>query len=1262
LYVFPPFKINIGSDWLHKSNRVKSTHSFIKIIPLLGFIISSCRNDSGDIPLSVESEFSQPISRAVKFSEPFKIPWSDSLTDVKPLIKKLDLSNPASRIFDSAAFIPFSKKPKTVPFDWSLLSDSVWDYDKLSSKPLLYETSILEPPKLVKAGNISLKAGSSLSFEFGGFQDLTGTTVECLFQDRTGFIWMATEHWIIRYDGETMMLVWHIPLYTEVTSFLQDKEGNIWLGTGIGEGNGVFVIDEKAGIIKHLKLELGVASKIIDMKEDSRKRIWLVNENPNAPINIIDVDMKTIKYFGRKNGLSDNSVTGLSLDGKNNMWLCTKGSGINIIDLNKGKIIYLNKQHGLYTDSLSLVTMDSLKRMWVASRYGELHEIDVKKGLITYFNKDQGLDKHFVNNILIDKKGNILLGTQGNGRVVQANGIIVIDPRHEAYRIINTTNGLDGNFMLAMLEDKLGQIWAGVSESGLNILNRNGLDLKHFGENEITSLAEDSVGQIWIGSLDTKSSVKILNLSTGLIKPLKLSTGPYHDSVQDILIQQGRIIISTVNGIDIIEDGSNQTNHFGKAQGLSSDDGIGFMEDTQGNIWIDAESKNGIGINILNPQKKTIRRIIASREFDLLSITDVKQDQQGQVWIGTFSRGIYLLDLEKNSVRFLKNELLQGNGYKIFKPDNQGNMWIGNGNGVFMINSKRDSLTSFSTREGLMNNEIYAINENNGRIYVATFTGLSILSPPQFSAEKKWRVESLGKRQGIYKPNETLISTVVTKKGQYLWGTKGITISDNFVADSSGAYICITGIDIFNQPQYFTDNPWLQLRENDSLWNYKKDSFFIKGQLPANLLFPEQAKMKWDSVDHTYNMPVNLRLPYDQNALQFHFNQINLGRQDTTWYRYNLQGEDTKWSEKTYNSISKNYINLRPGNYIFRVSGLYHGSWIKPTAFSFTILPPWWQTGWAYTLDVLIVLGIAWSYAKYRSRHLKKENLILEDRIAQRTVQLSQSLENLKMTQKQLIQSEKMASLGELTAGIAHEIQNPLNFVNNFSEVNLEMTGELRDKIVNLDLSNKEKSDIQELMTNIEQNEKKINHHGKRADAIVKGMLQHSRSSHGIKEATDFNALADEYLRLSYHGLRAKDKSSNARLETNFDPSVGIINIIPQDMGRVLLNLYNNALYSIGEKKKVQTSEFEPAITVTTKKLNGKVELRVKDNGIGVPQKVLDKIFQPFFTTKPPGDGTGLGLSLSYDIIKAHQGDIQVETKEGDGAEFIITIPVNYVV
>jgi len=297
---------------------------------------------------------------------------------------------------------------------------------------------------------------------------------------------------------------------------------------------------------------------------------------------------------------------------------------------------------------------------------------------------------------------------------------------------------------------------------------------------------------------------------------------------------------------------------------------------------------------------------------------------------------------------------------------------------------------------------------------------------------------------------------------------------------------------------------------------------------------------------------------------------------------------------------------------------------------------------------------------QYRSRSLKEKNIQLEEKVLHRTKELKHSLEELKETQTQLIQREKMASLGELTAGIAHEIQNPLNFVNNFSELNKELIDEMEQEIENGNLT-----DLKSIAHNIRENQLKINQHGKRADAIVKGMLQHSRASTGIKEPTDINALADEYLRLSYHGLRAKDKSFNADFETRFDPALREINIIPQDIGRVLLNIYNNAFYAVHEKQKQLGGSFKPKVSVTTQFIpasNGsipQVEIRIRDNGMGVPKKVIDKIFQPFFTTKPTGEGTGLGLSLSYDIItKAHGGVLKVDTKEGEFTEFFIELPI----
>ena len=296
---------------------------------------------------------------------------------------------------------------------------------------------------------------------------------------------------------------------------------------------------------------------------------------------------------------------------------------------------------------------------------------------------------------------------------------------------------------------------------------------------------------------------------------------------------------------------------------------------------------------------------------------------------------------------------------------------------------------------------------------------------------------------------------------------------------------------------------------------------------------------------------------------------------------------------------------------------------------------------------VVIILLVVW-------RNNKKQqtaNKLLESQ----KKQVQQTLLELKQTQTQLIQSEKMASLGELTAGIAHEIQNPLNFVNNFSEVNTEMLDELDEEL--------NKGDVAEakvIAADIRQNEEKINHHGKRADAIVKGMLEHSRTNTGEKQLTDMNVLCDEFLKLSYHGLRARDKSFNAEMITYFDPSLPKANVSQQDMGRVMLNLFNNAFYAVNQKLKTAAPGYKPEVTVTTATEKGQVVVEVKDNGIGIPDAIKEKIMQPFFTTKPTGGGTGLGLSLTYDmVVKGHGGKIAVASKEGEGSEFTISLPIN---
>ena len=360
---------------------------------------------------------------------------------------------------------------------------------------------------------------------------------------------------------------------------------------------------------------------------------------------------------------------------------------------------------------------------------------------------------------------------------------------------------------------------------------------------------------------------------------------------------------------------------------------------------------------------------------------------------------------------------------------------------------------------------------------------------------------------------------------------------------------------------------------------------------------------------------------------------------------------------------SFSFSGILPFNY-FTINAVFVGACIESILLAFALA----NRINIYRAESTQAQALALQRLEENETLIKEQNRSLEEKVAARTTELEQSLAILKATQTQLIQSEKLAGLGELTAGIAHEIQNPLNFVTNFSELSVDLVKDLKEE---LNKSEKDAAYIDELFDDLSKNQEKINHHGKRASSIVKGMLEHSRTSTGVKELTDINKLVDESLRLSYHGLRAKDKSFNAAIDTAFQDALPQIAVIPQDLGRVLLNLINNAFYAVNEESKKSKERrslpnaldtegvYEPTLFVSTQQIDNQIIIKIKDNGTGMPESVKAKIFQPFFTTKPTGEGTGLGLSLSYDIVtKGHGGALEVETTEGVGTVFIIRLPL----
>ncbi len=616
------------------------------------------------------------------------------------------------------------------------------------------------------------------------------------------------------------------------------------------------------------------------------------------------------------------------------------------------------------------------------------------------------------------------------------------------------------------------------------------------------------------------------------------------------------------------------------------------------------------------------------------------------VWLGTTMSSFFKYDLTSGNFKQYNldtnNKFSPNNTIACMMEDMEGVVWIATLGGLLRFDPSTDKVEKIDQREGLPSNQVNSIIEDiEGNLWVNTSGGMAKLNIN--SPRDEWNFIGFDAKDGLQGSNSSSASWT---------GGDGIIV----VGGSDGITSFYPGKINEVKPDIVLND----IKVSDV--SLKSDSAVVK--LEKSIMETEE-----------------LRLSYFENNLSFEFASIHFSRPEKNKLLYKLDGFNNHWIVADRNFAT--FTNLAPGEYNFSVKGSSGDGIWNDTGKSILIIisPPWWKTTWVYVsygiLFLLIVFGID---RVQRRRILEKQRALAKDKelaqakeIEKAYLELGKAHETLKSTQTQLIQSEKMASLGELTAGIAHEIQNPLNFVNNFADVNTELIAEMRQEI---NQGNYEAAKA--IANDIKDNEQKISHHGKRADTIVKGMLMHSRISSGLKEPTDINGLADEYLRLAYHGLRAKDKSFNASMKTDFDGSIGKINIIPQDIGRVILNLITNAFYAVHEKKKQLAEDlsafsnltgqdnYEPTVTVSTKRTlslkgesQGEVVITVKDNGNGIPQKVLDKIFQPFFTTKPSGQGTGLGLSLSYDIVKAHAGELKVETKEGEGTAFIIVLPTS---
>jgi signal transduction histidine kinase/ligand-binding sensor domain-containing protein len=834
----------------------------------------------------------------------------------------------------------------------------------------------------------------------------------------------------------------------------------------------------------------------------------------------------------------------------------------------------------------------------------------------------------------------------------------------------------------------LGAIWIGTYESGINRYDTVTKKITHFEssngypDKNCWAAFESRDGVLWLSSTDPVGFLYRMVLDKNKIKhipTLKFIHCITEDKqgylwgagFQTGLLQfdKNRNLLhvfkeETADSIDLIKNGATSI--------LQENDTL-WLCNSKGVILMDKKSQHFKWLRYKRPGDLVENKFTGINTFQIIN------DKNLYKWIWT-NRGLYQYNSQNHT--FIVHHLLVDEFEEPTNPllqDGLGNIWAASLDGIEIFNSVSGHIKSLM--KGIKVNCLY--RDEEGFIWAGSLDrGLFRYNKGTDSMEVFSDFQSV--------PGGEKIVNIAVDDWKNLWVITNSAIV-KYVADRSRFFvysksygirsnelwvggICKTRageILVGNARGFYVISPG-EMNEVSSPLQLNITGFYVNNK-PA---FSTNDRILTGPVEQT----TSLHLPYNKNDFSFSFAAIDYRAPETNRYYTRLENFDSVWRDAGGDKTA-NYINIPPGRYIFKVKAINIDNITSEKDVDITISPPWYKTWWAYLIYVLLIITLVVVIHRYQQqRTIRREREKAQVKELAQAREIERAYTELKSTQAQLIQSEKMASLGEMTAGIAHEIQNPLNFVNNFSELNKELA---EDLIAELGSDNYRSGDVQspsEIAEDIKKNEVKINYHGRRADAIVKSMLQHSQGSFGTKEPTDINELADKYLRLAYHSIGTKDSIPvPVGIKTDFDDSVKKINIVPQEIGKVLLNLYNNALYEVrecavirlrrmeaasyelqtvnGDPPNGEASFYEPEVCVTTRRNGSYVVITVKDNGNGIPGNIIDKIFQPFFTTKPTGQGTGLGLSLAYDIVKAHGGSLRVESKMGEGSSFVVQLP-----
>jgi signal transduction histidine kinase/ligand-binding sensor domain-containing protein len=1090
------------------------------------------------------------------------------------------------------------------------------------------------------------------------YAEMEGVVINDVMTDRMGNVWMATGNGLVRFDGYEYKRFYPDPndpasMASILTyKLFEDREGNIW----IGSMDYVSIYNYQKNSFENYKFSTltdfpDYAQPVaIAFAADLKGRIYfgiasIVGIISTHALVYKEPQENRLRRFEYADSLVVRNIFRAASDKTGNIWLVAE-NGFFRID-HEGIIHQAPWPLGEFPSShqyFQVIESDPGGSIWIASNDASLNRWDPESGQISTFPVSGLLrDKSpefLPYNMEIDPGGNIWLGS--------SQGLLYFDIQKEKFEL----PGEEPEFKFFRTEiksltyDSFDNLWMGTETNGLlRYSNRAVFSSFVFDKNDKNSITsgwankifENADGKAWIvtsGGIE-QGGVNLFDSKTRSITPYPYST--FLSGLEWCYViggkNPGEILLNSDQGFLLFNTTSKSVRKTSLDPQIGDDHIFNLLGDSRGNLWYCTFS----GLYKQPKGEESLIRVALWDESGPIpvakEVSNIYEGKKNKLWVLT-NNGLFHYDyltgkVERHGFDKEKGDIFISQDINSIYEDDEGTVWVGTWEGgLCRYELETREIKTYTTSDGLPSMSIQGIlpDEPNNALWISTFDGISRFS---IDVEQFNNFSLIDGIQGRLFADGAYLKTT---SGLFMFGgNNGITVFDpNEIEKNS-----------MPPRVYITD--------------FKVGNTSVA--VGSNLL----------SHGGTDN-PKEIALKYGQNNISFDYTGIHFASPSRNTFAYKLENYDDNWRE-VGNQRTAYYYGLPPGKYTFRVRAANsNGVWNKTGAsVSIWIRPPWWLTWWAYSSYVILFLLLLFLLDRFqRKRIILKERIQAREKELEHAKEIEKAYTELKTTQSQLIQSEKMASLGELTAGIAHEIQNPLNFVNNFSEVSAELIDEMKQE-----LSVGSWQLATEIAEDIKQNLEKINHHGKRADAIVKGMLQHSRINTGQKELTNINALADEYLRLAYHGLRAKDKTFNAVLKTDFDPDLPKVEVVPQDIGRVLLNLINNAFYAVSTQNQSASSNltglentmaseaYQPTVTVSTRKTANGIEISVKDNGNGIPDEIKDKIFQPFFTTKPTGQGTGLGLSLSYDIVKAHGGELRVETKEGFGTEFIIVLPTS---